>query len=174
MSVDYYICVATGLQSPREYRKPSLSQSSERSVLSPSPPPPPLPPRAQATPPPQTPPPKPTGWINFEEIPEKRKPPKRIQTIPSRGTLDLPSDSSKPIAAENTVYSYVNPEECKCECHETAGQAAGQQLAASAPLPVPPPPQCLHSSIMAANGQSNISRLDVDSAGDRHSYMRWV
>ncbi|KDR08901.1 hypothetical protein L798_00555, partial [Zootermopsis nevadensis] len=121
-----------GLQSPREYRKPSLSQSSERSVLSPSPPPPPLPPRAQATPPPQTPPPKPTGWINFEEIPEKRKPPKRIQTIPSRGTLDLPSDSSKPIAAENTVYSYVNPEECKCECHETAGQAAGQQLAASA------------------------------------------
>ncbi|XP_069681425.1 uncharacterized protein [Periplaneta americana] len=156
-----------GLQSPREYRKPSLSQSSEKSVTSPSPPPPPLPPRAQPTPPPQTPPPKPTGWINFEEIPEKRKPPKRIQTIPSRGTLDLPGDASKPGSVEKTVYSYVNPEECKCECHETAaGQATRQP-----PPPPPPPQQCSHSSAAATNGQSEVSRLDVDSAGDRHSYM---
>ncbi|PNF15288.1 hypothetical protein B7P43_G01028 [Cryptotermes secundus] len=157
-----------GLQSPREYRKPSLSLSSERSTMSPSPPPPPLPPRAQPTPPLQTPPPKPTGWINFEEIPEKRRPPKRIQTIPSRGTLDLPSDCAKPVVAEKTVYSYVNPEECKCECHETAGQGARQQLAAPPP---PPAPQCSHSGTIATNGQSDISHLDVDSTGDRHSYM---
>jgi hypothetical protein len=167
-------CVNVGLQSPREYRKPSLSLSSERSTTSPSPPPPPLPPRAQPTPPPQTPPPKPTGWINFEEIPEKRKPPKRIQTIPSRGTLDIPSDCAKPVVVEKTVYSYVNPEECKCECHETAGQGARQQLAAPPPLPAPSAPQCSHSSAITTNGQSDISRLDVDPTGDRHSYMRWV
>ena len=144
-------------------------------MTSPSPPPPPLPPRAQPTPPPpHTPPPKPTTWINFEELPEKRKPPKRIQTIPSRGTLDLPSDSSKPVATEKTVYSYVNPEECKCECHELAGQGARQQLAASSPLAAPSALQCSHISTVTTNGQSDISHLDVDSTGDRHSYMRWV
>lgn len=35
--------------------------------------PPPLPPKGAQK-----------EWINFEEIPERRKPPKRIQTIPSR------------------------------------------------------------------------------------------
>lgn len=53
-------------------------------------------------------------WINFEEIPERRKPPKRIQTIPSRGTIEVPES----VLQENVVYSYVNPEDCKCECHE--------------------------------------------------------
>ncbi|XP_014273341.1 neurofilament heavy polypeptide isoform X1 [Halyomorpha halys] len=45
--------------------------------------PPPLPPRA-----PQ--------WVAFDE-PERRRPPRRITTLP---------------------YTYVNPEECTCECHE--------------------------------------------------------
>ncbi|XP_017769658.1 PREDICTED: uncharacterized protein LOC108557583 [Nicrophorus vespilloides] len=53
-------------------------------------------------------------WINFEEIPEKRKPPKRIQTIPSRGQIEVP----KNVLQENVIYTYVNPEDCKCECHE--------------------------------------------------------
>nr|XP_022913342.1 uncharacterized protein LOC111424143 isoform X1 [Onthophagus taurus]XP_022913343.1 uncharacterized protein LOC111424143 isoform X1 [Onthophagus taurus]XP_022913344.1 uncharacterized protein LOC111424143 isoform X1 [Onthophagus taurus] len=53
-------------------------------------------------------------WINFEEIPEKRKPPKRIQTIPSRGNIEVPES----VLHDNVVYSYVNPEDCKCECHE--------------------------------------------------------
>nr|CAD7261345.1 unnamed protein product [Timema shepardi] len=103
-----------GLNSPREYRRSSPT----------SPPPPPLPPRAQPTPPPPiTPPPKPTSWINFEEIPEKRKPPKRIQTIPSRGTVDLPESSKVQSESSKTVvYSYVNPEDCKCECHETTSK----------------------------------------------------
>ncbi|CAG2056463.1 unnamed protein product [Timema podura] len=103
-----------GLNSPREYRRSSPT----------SPPPPPLPPRAQPIPPPPiTPPPKPTSWINFEEIPEKRKPPKRIQTIPSRGTVDLPEASKVQSESSKTVvYSYVNPEDCKCECHETTSK----------------------------------------------------
>ncbi|PSN45803.1 hypothetical protein C0J52_10771 [Blattella germanica] len=89
-------------------------------------------------------------WFEFaeQEIPEKRKAPKRIQTIPSRGTLDLPD---VPKTAEKTVYSYVNPEECKCECHESSGR---QQPPPPAPppsvlptLPPPPtPPQCSHSN----------------------------
>lgn len=68
-----------GLQSPRELRHVS------------SPSPPPLPPRA---------------WVCFDEVPERRRTPKRITTLPS---------------ASGVVYSYVNPEECSCECHETQG-----------------------------------------------------
>lgn len=66
-------------------------------------PPPPLPPKGIQK-----------NWINFEEIPEKRKAPKRIQTIPSRGHIDVPDS----VLHDNVVYNYVNPEECKCECHE--------------------------------------------------------
>ncbi|CAK9798833.1 hypothetical protein ANTQUA_LOCUS1747 [Anthophora quadrimaculata] len=69
-----------------------------------SPSPPPLPPRASA---------RPSNWINFEEIPEKRKVPKRIQTIPR------PDDDSK-----SAGYSYVQPEECRCECHEESRRAS--------------------------------------------------
>ncbi|CAG9765434.1 unnamed protein product [Ceutorhynchus assimilis] len=67
-------------------------------------PPPPLPPKGIQK----------KSWINFEEVPERRKPPKRIQTIPSRGQIDIPGGLIK----DNVVYTYVNPEECKCECHE--------------------------------------------------------
>ncbi|CAL7941071.1 unnamed protein product [Xylocopa violacea] len=69
-----------------------------------SPSPPPLPPRASA---------RPSNWINFEEIPEKRKAPKRIQTIPRA------EDEAK-----SGGYSYVQPEECRCECHEEARRAS--------------------------------------------------
>lgn len=69
-----------------------------------SPSPPPLPPRASA---------RPSNWINFEEIPEKRKAPKRIQTIPR------PDDEGK-----SGGYSYVQPEECRCECHEESRRAS--------------------------------------------------
>ncbi|XP_055716845.1 uncharacterized protein LOC129810415 isoform X3 [Phlebotomus papatasi] len=65
-------------------------------------PPPPLPPRkGQSS----------SQWINFENIPEKRKPPKRITTLPS--AKDSRS-GSPPVQ-----YNYVNPEECQCECHES-------------------------------------------------------
>ncbi|XP_029674088.1 uncharacterized protein LOC115242142 [Formica exsecta] len=94
-----------------------------------SPSPPPLPPRAPAaattaavaataatT--------RPSNWINFEEIPEKRKAPKRIQTIPR------PEDEiAKTIAGG---YSYVQPEECKCECHEESRRASMREAAAAA------------------------------------------
>ncbi|KAJ3658673.1 hypothetical protein Zmor_010398 [Zophobas morio] len=76
-------------------RRSSLTQESET--------PPPLPPKGIQK-----------EWINFEEIPERRKPPKRIQTLPSRGHIDVPDS----VLQDNVVYNYVNPEECKCECHE--------------------------------------------------------
>lgn len=47
-------------------------------------------------------------WIDFDSIPEKRKPAKRITTLPQK-------DSPKDMA--NVQYNYVNPEECQCECH---------------------------------------------------------
>lgn len=64
---------------------------------------PPLPPRkAQNT----------SEWINFDNIPEKRKPPKRITTLPHKNT------SSDNANAHHIQYNFVNPEDCQCECHE--------------------------------------------------------
>lgn len=71
-----------GLQSPRDYRKSSLTTT---------PSPPPLPPRAS---PPTTglsssAPQSTASWINFDELPEKRKLPKRITTVPPlRSSVD--------------------------------------------------------------------------------------
>lgn len=99
-----------------------------------SPSPPPLPPRASATAAVTaaataasslvTAATRPSNWINFEEIPEKRKAPKRIQTIPR------PEDEiAKSISGG---YSYVQPEECKCECHEESRRASMREAAAVA------------------------------------------
>ncbi|XP_050451069.1 uncharacterized protein LOC126851305 isoform X2 [Cataglyphis hispanica] len=94
-----------------------------------SPSPPPLPPRAPAAATTTavaatTATTRPSNWINFEEIPEKRKAPKRIQTIPR------PEDEiAKTIAGG---YSYVQPEECKCECHEESRRASMREAAAAA------------------------------------------
>lgn len=73
-----------------EFERPTTSGLS-------SSPPPPLPPRGA-----------PKDWINFEEVPERRKAPKRIQVLPS----------AREPTQEEIIYSYVNPEDCKCECHE--------------------------------------------------------
>lgn len=64
--------------------------------------PPPIPPRKTQTA---------TDWINFENIPEKRKAPKRITTLPQK-------DSQEICGIQSTQYNYVNPEECQCECHD--------------------------------------------------------
>ncbi|KAK0163180.1 hypothetical protein PV327_006888 [Microctonus hyperodae] len=106
------------LKSPRKHSTNTFTEFAERVVpdaarkipaKSPSPPPP-LPPRAPATI--QS---RPMNWVNFEEIPERRKPPKRIQTIP-RGVGE---DETKNCGG----YNYVQPEECRCECHEEARRA---------------------------------------------------
>lgn len=94
-----------GLQSPRELRR----------TASPSPPtvaPPPLPPRVSTT------------WVCFDELPERRRTPKRITT--------LPAPPNPQTTASNIVYSYVNPEECSCECHETQGRVNGAQCSEKA------------------------------------------
>lgn len=54
---------------------------------------------------------KPTpDWIDFENIPEKRKPAKRITTLPHKDSLLVESP-------HQVQYNYVNPDECQCECH---------------------------------------------------------
>lgn len=45
-------------------------------------------------------------WINFEDIPEKKKMPKKITALPVK---------EQP---HHVQYNYVNPEDCQCECHE--------------------------------------------------------
>lgn len=72
-------------------------------------PPPPLPPRKSLSS---------TKWIDFENIPEKRQPPKKITTIPSKDPLNEKSHVSK--SSQRVHYNYVDPEECQCECHEGA------------------------------------------------------
>ncbi|XP_028155948.1 skin secretory protein xP2-like [Ostrinia furnacalis] len=54
-------------------------------------------------------------WIDFEEVPEKRKQPKRIQTLPSAAV-----GAAGAAAARDVVFSYVAPDECRCECHARA------------------------------------------------------
>lgn len=61
-------------------------------------------------------------WINFENIPEKRKPPKRIQTLPSKE----PSSVSHKHGAAGDGVNFVNPEECQCECHESEREGSSK------------------------------------------------
>ncbi|XP_076242627.1 uncharacterized protein LOC143184350 isoform X2 [Calliopsis andreniformis] len=105
------------LKSPRKHAANTFTEfagkvpDGGRKAAGKSPSPPPLPPRAPA---------RPTNWINFEEIPEKRKAPKRIQTIP-RADDEMKAGG----------YSYVQPEECRCECHEESRRASLREAVAT-------------------------------------------
>ncbi|CAO1417499.1 unnamed protein product [Diamesa tonsa] len=68
------------------------------------PPPPALPPRKSLT----------NKWIDFENIPEKRQPPKKITTIPSSSKDQT---SEKNLASKSAARHYVAPEDCQCDCH---------------------------------------------------------
>ncbi|KAJ0175907.1 hypothetical protein K1T71_008081 [Dendrolimus kikuchii] len=68
-------------------------------------------------------------WIDFEELPERRKQPKRIQTLPA-GTAQPPA----------VLFSYVEPERCRCECHAHSRSDDGDAALASTRLSSPPPP----------------------------------
>ncbi|XP_031766865.2 serine/arginine repetitive matrix protein 2 isoform X2 [Galleria mellonella] len=65
-----------------------------------------------------------TEWIDFEEVPERRKQPKRIQTLPSAATsgggVGVDEGGSSGAGGRDVVFSYVEPEECRCECHTHA------------------------------------------------------
>lgn len=58
-------------------------------------------------------------WINFENIPEKRKPPKRIQTLPSKESGSSSSAHKHSGGTTGDGVQFVNPDECQCECHES-------------------------------------------------------
>ncbi|CAH0561224.1 unnamed protein product [Brassicogethes aeneus] len=82
--------------------------------------PPPLPPKGMQK-----------EWIDFEQIPEKRRHPKRIQTIPGRDKDKL----HKKVSQDGVVYNYVNPDECVCECHDHI--TAKPKAKPKEPLPQP-------------------------------------
>ncbi|XP_037038495.1 uncharacterized protein LOC119076012 isoform X1 [Bradysia coprophila] len=84
---------------------------SDRRNSNPDEDPPPLPPRK---------PQNVSQWINFENIPEKRKQPKRITTLPNK------ESSYDKNAPHQIQYNYVNPEECQCECHEIERDGGGK------------------------------------------------
>lgn len=58
-----------------------------------------------------------TEWIDFENIPEKRKPAKRITTLPHK---EHGGETS-----HHVQYNYVNPDECQCECHGNERDGGG-------------------------------------------------
>lgn len=89
------------------------------------PPPPPLPPRATATSAAAAASTNLSQWINFENIPEKRKPPKRITTVPHKDSACTGGDSST--TNTTTVYQFVKPDECQCECHEIERKVGGPE-----------------------------------------------
>lgn len=74
-----------------------------------------------------------TEWINFENIPEKRKAPKRITTLPQKDSQEI---------CGTHPMQYVNPAECQCECHErddgTGVGAAGGSGLVKTDQPNPP------------------------------------
>ncbi|XP_012547695.2 titin isoform X1 [Bombyx mori] len=59
---------------------------------------------------------RPKEWIDFEDVPERRKQPKRIQTLPAGAVATTPSEET-PGSTGGLVFSYVEPEHCRCECH---------------------------------------------------------
>lgn len=79
-------------------------------------------------------------WIDFENIPEKRQPPKKITTLPMN--KDAPSEkihnSNKHShhhqhhhhhhhhenQQQRQHFNYVSPEECQCECHEAKKESS--------------------------------------------------
>ncbi|KAJ8719886.1 hypothetical protein PYW08_012061 [Mythimna loreyi] len=58
-----------------------------------------------------------TDWIDFEEVPERRKQPKRIQTLPAAAASAAAAGAA---GSASVVFSYVEPEHCRCECHAAA------------------------------------------------------
>ncbi|CAH2041245.1 unnamed protein product, partial [Iphiclides podalirius] len=54
-------------------------------------------------------------WIDFEEVPERRKQPKRIQTLPA-AEVAAEVGAAEGGEGEGGVL-YVEPEHCRCECH---------------------------------------------------------
>ncbi|XP_037931812.1 microtubule-associated protein futsch [Teleopsis dalmanni] len=90
-------------------------------------------------------------WIDFENIPEKRKPAKRITTLPRdslSGSTNIrkqsPSAATKTAGESHHVhhshsdiadgklhYDYVKPEDCQCECHEVERETAGAASASA-------------------------------------------
>ncbi|XP_063993944.1 microtubule-associated protein futsch isoform X1 [Diachasmimorpha longicaudata] len=144
------------LKSPRKHATNTFSEfagrvapDSKRSGKTPSPPPP-LPPRAA---------PRPSNWINFEEIPERRKAPKRIQTIPR--AEDEPKG-----------YSYVQPEECRCECHEESRRASTRDPTSGSSTGAPSITGT--SSCSSSNGDRNCNGENCNvpsNSGDRASIV---
>lgn len=140
------------LKSPRKHAANTFSEFAGkvpdvgRKGAGKSPSPPPLPPRAPS---------RPSNWINFEEIPEKRKAPKRIQTIPRAD--DEPKSGG---------YSYVQPEECRCECHEESRRASMREAAATR----------TSSSSCSSNGERSCNgdncTVPASSSVDRASIVR--
>ncbi|XP_058831594.1 uncharacterized protein LOC131690091 isoform X4 [Topomyia yanbarensis] len=84
-------------------------ESTHQSNAEEEPPPPPLPPRKASQ-----------QWVDFESIPEKRKPSKRIASLPQQESVD-----NVPITG--VLYNYVKPEECQCECHESERESGKQK-----------------------------------------------
>lgn len=87
------------------------------------PPPPPLPPRKSSSTTITT--TTTNQWINFEDIPEKRKPPKRITLLPGKENSPAPTQET---SSHQVQYNYVNPDECSCECHESEREISNTRI----------------------------------------------
>jgi hypothetical protein len=67
-------------------------------------------------------------WIDFENIPEKRQPPKKITTIPmSKEAPNEKIHNSKHSHHHHQQRHYVSAEECQCECHESKKDEEGKR-----------------------------------------------
>lgn len=128
-------------------KKVEKSRKQSNSSQDDDPPPPPPPPTKSHSKKSLT-----SKWIDFENIPEKRQPPKKITTIPSN--KEPVTDKHK---HSHHHRHYVSPEECQCECHETSTKpdSAKESPAESGKTPT-----------------SEDSQPLLDDPAERHSLMR--
>lgn len=125
--------------------------------------PPPLPPRKPNT----------YQWINFEDIPERKRLPKKITTIPMKEPPPPPL-STLPDPVQQ--YNYVNPDECQCECHESE-RSDGSRVSESQieEVEIPPPEDTqplLEPDVTEGIDRTSISDSSMDfSLGADHETL---
>ncbi|KAJ2937478.1 hypothetical protein O0L34_g17521 [Tuta absoluta] len=65
-----------------------------------------------------------TEWINFSEVPERRKAARRIQTLPASVAGVVTGARAESPSPDEPPLSYVEPDQCRCECHRATSPSS--------------------------------------------------
>ncbi|KAI5638214.1 reverse transcriptase (RNA-dependent DNA polymerase) domain-containing protein [Phthorimaea operculella] len=65
-----------------------------------------------------------TEWIDFSEVPERRKAARRIQTLPASVAGVVTGARAESPSPDEPPLSYVEPDQCRCECHRATSPSS--------------------------------------------------